>query len=231
MILCIYGESKTGKTTLISRLIGELKKKGYEVGAVKNIHIEGFTIDTEGKDTWEHTHSGAQVVVARSGDEVAFLVNHSMPPSEVISVIESVAELDIVLVEGYWEDDSPKIVLGDIKRKPNTVYRYEDNFDEILEFAVREIEIERVEKKLPKLDCGKCGMEKCIELARAIYENRNTFDDCYYYSDKKVFCWVDGKEIPMGKFAKDIVAKTVIGMVSSLKGAAGANEIRIEIKV
>jgi molybdopterin-guanine dinucleotide biosynthesis protein B len=230
MILGIYGESKTGKTTLISRLIGELKKKGFNVGSVKNIHQSNFTIDSEGKDTWEHTHAGSQVVVARSKDEVAFLVNHSMPPSEVMAIVENIAELDIVLVEGYWEDDSPKIVLGDMDQKPNTVIDYKDIFEEVLEFAIDNIEEEKVLKQLPGLDCGKCGKDFCKQLAKAIRADENKFEDCYYYSEKKISVSVDGKEIPMGKFAKDMVAGTVAGMISSLKGVDGGKDIKIEIK-
>lgn len=230
MILGIYGESKTGKTTLISRLIGELRKKGYNVGSVKNIHSANFTIDSEGKDTWEHTHAGAKVVVARSKDEVAFLVNHSMSPSEVMAIIENIARLDIVLVEGYWEDDSPKVVLGDMDEKPNTVINYKDIFDEILEFVVEGIEEERVLKQLPGLDCGKCGLDFCKQLAKAIKEDKNTLEDCFYYSEKKISLSVDGKEIPMGKFAKEIVSGAVTGMISSLKGVDAKKDIKIEIK-
>jgi molybdopterin-guanine dinucleotide biosynthesis protein B len=230
MILGIYGESKTGKTTLISRLIGELKKKGYTVGSVKNIHSQNFSIDTEGKDTWKHTHAGAKIVVARSKDEVAFLVNHSLPPSDVVAIIENIADLDIVLVEGYWEDDSPKIVLGDIDQKPNTVLNYKDIFEEVLEFAIEGIEEERVLKQLPGLDCGKCGMGFCKQMAKAIRKNEKTYEDCFYYSDKKISLSVDGKEIPMGKFAREIVAGAVTGMISSLRGVGEGKDIKIEIR-
>jgi molybdopterin-guanine dinucleotide biosynthesis protein B len=230
MILGIYGESKTGKTTLISRLIGELKKKGYKVGSVKNIHSPNFTIDSEGKDTWEHTHAGAKVVVARSKDEVAFLVNRSMSPSDVVAIVENIADLDIVWGEGYWEDDSPKIVLGDMHQKPNTVLDYKDIFEEVLEFAIESIEEERVLKKLPGLDCGKCGMDFCKQMAKAIRKNEKDFEDCFYQSEKRISLSVDGREIPMGKFAKEIVAGTVTGMISSLKGVEEGRDIIIEIK-
>lgn len=230
MILGIYGESKSGKTTIIERLIGALRENDYKVGSVKNIHIEDFTIDKEGKDTWKHSKAGAGVVVARSADETAFLVNRDMAPKEVISIIKKIADLDIILVEGFWDDGSPKIAMGDVEEKPNTVLRYRNNFEEVLEYTVNRIEEERVLKKLPGLDCGKCGLEKCIELAQSILKNERTFEDCYYFSEKRISLEVDGRFIPLGKFAKDIMAGTIAGMVSSLKGVEEGKEIRIEIK-
>ncbi len=229
MILGIYGESKSGKTTLVEKLIKALKEKGYRVGSVKNIHIENFTIDTEGKDTWKHSKAGAEIVVANSQKEVAFLVNRYVTPKDIISIIEKIAKLDIVIVEGYWDDDNPKVAVGDIEEKSNTVLRYRNNFDEVLGYAIEGIEVEKVLKKLPGLDCGKCGMETCKEFALSIRLNKNAFDDCYYFSEKRVSLEVDGKEIPLGRFAKDIVAGTIGGMVSSLKGVKEGKNIRIEI--
>jgi ArsR family metal-binding transcriptional regulator len=115
-------------------------------------------------------------------------------------------------------------------QKPNTVIDYKDIFEEVLEFAIDNIEEEKVLKQLPGLDCGKCGKDFCKQLAKAIRADENKFEDCYYYSEKKISVSVDGKEIPMGKFAKDMVAGTVAGMISSLKGVDGGKDIKIEIK-
>ncbi len=231
MILGIYGESNSGKTMLVERLTRALREKSYKVGSVKNIHAENFTIDTEGKDTWKHTRAGADVVVARSKNETAFLVNRDMTPQDVISIIKKITELDIILVEGFWDDDSPKIAMGNVEEKPNTVYRYRNNLEEVLDYTINGIEVDKVLKKLPGLDCGKCGMEKCIVMAQSILKNDRTFEDCYYFSEKKILLEVDGTSIPLGKFAKDIVAGTIAGMVSSLKGVEEGKEIKIEIKI
>lgn len=230
MIYVFYGRSNSGKTTLIVKLIKELKEKGYRVGAVKNIHSPNFTIDTEEKDTWKHTQAGSEIVVAHSEGETAFLVNRDMNPRKTLNIIDSITDLDIVIVEGHWDDDSPKVAIGDIEDKPNTVLRYKDNYDEILEFAVEGIEIEGVEKALPKLDCGKCGQKTCREFAEAIYHGKNAIEDCYYFSDMNVSLKIDGKEIPMGKFAKEFVSGTIWGMVSSLKGVEEGKNIVIKIE-
>jgi uridine kinase len=35
-IICIAGKSESGKTTLIEKLIPELKKRGYSIGSIKH---------------------------------------------------------------------------------------------------------------------------------------------------------------------------------------------------
>jgi len=230
MILNIYGPSNSGKTQLAEKLVAALREKDYSVGTVKNIHVEGFTIDTEGKDTWRHHEAGAEMVVANSEDEVAFLVKYGMVPEEVKYVIYKATDPDILIVEGHWDDESPKILVGEMEERPNTQMIYSDNFDDILNYAVEGIETEKIMEELPGLDCGKCGNDTCRELAEAIRQEKNTFEDCEYFSEKKVSMIVDGKEIPLGKFAKDIVAGTISGMVSTLKGVEGGREIKVEIR-
>ena len=159
MIYVFYGRSNSGKTTLIVKLIKELKEKGYRVGAVKNIHSPNFTIDTEEKDTWKHTQAGSEIVVAHSEGETAFLVNSDMEPGKTLNIMDKISDLDIVIVEGHWDDDNPKVAIGDIEDKPNTVLRYKDNYDEILEYAVHGIEVDRRSMGSPVCFSGVCWNE------------------------------------------------------------------------
>lgn len=230
MILGIYGESDSGKTTLVEKLIMALEERNYRVATVKYIHEKGFSIDTEGKDTWRHSKAGSEVVVAHSENEATFIVNKNLAPEDVAEILLKIAGFDIIIAEGLNDETSPKIAMGNREERPNTIMKYSNNFDYVLRYAVEEIETEKVLEKLPGLDCGKCGMKTCKELAFAIRGNKNTFDDCQYFSEKRISLKVDGKEIPLGKFAKDMVAGTIAGMVSSLKGVEEGRSIKIEIK-
>lgn len=230
MILNIYGYSNTGKTELVTKLIEALNGKGYSVASVKHIKEEDFTIDEEGKDTWRHSKAGAELVVAYSKGEAAFIVNADLPPKDITNIIKNIADPDVILVEGSWDDSTPKILVGDKEERPNTIFRYTDNFDNILTYILEEIDIESILGRLSGMDCGKCGMKTCKELARAIHGHGSSFDDCYYFSEKEVTLRVDDKEIPLGKFAKEIIAGTIAGMISSLKGVEEGRNIRIEIR-
>ena len=68
-IVNVQGRKKTGKTTTVTQIIAELCRRGYTVGSVKGIHIEGFTMDVEGEDTGKHKAAGADPVTARCHDE------------------------------------------------------------------------------------------------------------------------------------------------------------------
>ena len=48
----IKGFSKTGKTTTVTSLVSELRRRGYTVGTVKDIHFEGYEADTPNTDTY-----------------------------------------------------------------------------------------------------------------------------------------------------------------------------------
>lgn len=49
-VISVVAKSGTGKTTLLEKLIAELKRRGYRVGAMKH-DAHQFDIDREGKDS------------------------------------------------------------------------------------------------------------------------------------------------------------------------------------
>lgn len=143
MILGIYGHHNTGKTGLVERLIRELTLKGLRVASVKNIPRE-FSLDSEGKDTWRHREAGAGAVTASSLNETAFIFNRNMTLNEIFSRL---GVYDVILVEGCKKADIPKIAVGDIREEENTVLRYEDNLDEIMDYIMKGIRMEGKKKK------------------------------------------------------------------------------------
>ena len=72
-IIDVAGLKKSGKTTVVENLVQELSSRGYKVGTVKKIHIPGFTIDQEGKDTYRHKQAGAEFVISLAPEEVALI--------------------------------------------------------------------------------------------------------------------------------------------------------------
>ena len=70
-MLGVVGRSGSGKTTLIERLIPELTRRGLSVAAVKR--VARFDIDTPGKDSWRHSHAGAQAYAVGSASQFAFV--------------------------------------------------------------------------------------------------------------------------------------------------------------
>ena len=97
--------SGTGKTTLIEKLVVELKSRGIRVAVVKHDAHE-FEIDREGKDSWRFTCAGADVTVVVSGDKAAIIENR---PVDVDRLLGKITDVDLILTEGFKHGAWPKI--------------------------------------------------------------------------------------------------------------------------
>jgi len=107
-VLSIVGKSDSGKTTLIEKLIPELKRRGYRVGTIKH-DAHRFEMDHEGKDTYRHFHAGADAVLISSAEKMAMQKRVQQERSIDEMVATFLHDLDIVLTEGYKSGDKPKI--------------------------------------------------------------------------------------------------------------------------
>jgi molybdopterin-guanine dinucleotide biosynthesis adapter protein len=107
-IISIVSKKRSGKTTLLEKLIPELSARGYQVGTVKH-DIHGFDIDHEGKDTWRHKHSGASTVVISSPWKLSLIKDVDEEVSLDRIVETYFADMDIVLTEGYSRAGKPQV--------------------------------------------------------------------------------------------------------------------------
>jgi molybdopterin-guanine dinucleotide biosynthesis protein B len=134
----IYGNSDTGKTTLIEHVVSLLTKEGYMVATIKQTK-KAISLDTMNKDTWRHHDAGAGLVVFSSPCETDFLLHKTLNTSEIISRISDFGCYDLILVEGANDSNIPKIQLGAGKKRNNTIASYEGNIKEILTLIKREL--------------------------------------------------------------------------------------------
>ncbi|HHP51133.1 MAG TPA: molybdopterin-guanine dinucleotide biosynthesis protein B [Moorella mulderi] len=107
-IISVVGPSNSGKTNLITRLVPELKCRGYKVATIKH-DAHDFEIDHPGKDSWLHARAGADVVLISSPYKVALIekVEAELQLEEVIKRILS--PVDLIITEGYKREKYPKI--------------------------------------------------------------------------------------------------------------------------
>ncbi len=107
-VICVSGYKKTGKTTLVTRLVEALSQEG-SVGTVKLMFHHRFNpADT---DTGKHFDAGAGVVAAITDSE---LVTIKRDPT-LEQALDSLADsgMDFAIVEGAKSSSLPKIVLGE----------------------------------------------------------------------------------------------------------------------
>jgi molybdopterin-guanine dinucleotide biosynthesis protein B len=134
----IYGKSGIGKTTLVVDIIKRLSKEGFKVVTIK-ITDKNIGMDTEEKDTWRYNKAGSELVVFSSPIETNFLHMKSFETNEILNYIRKLGEYDIVIIEGAHDKDIPKIRLGDITERENTILTYDGDFDRLIEMIKNEI--------------------------------------------------------------------------------------------
>ncbi|UCD13960.1 MAG: molybdopterin-guanine dinucleotide biosynthesis protein B [Thermoplasmatales archaeon] len=134
-----YGKSDTGKTTLIEKIIKKLTQDGYKIATIKKTDKK-IGVDEKGKDTWKHSSAGAQLVVLSSPCETDFIVKEKMQTKDIIQNISEIGCYDIVFIEGARDPSIPKIRLGDIEERDNTIGCYKDNFEDIFTLIKKEID-------------------------------------------------------------------------------------------
>ena len=106
-VVSVVGYSNSGKTTLLVKIIKELKNRGYKVATIKHHHKE-VEIDTPGKDTWRHAQAGADTVVLASPSKVAII---EQTPREISldEISGKISGVDIIFTEGFKRENKPKI--------------------------------------------------------------------------------------------------------------------------
>ena len=153
-IISIVGNSNSGKTTLIEKLIPELKKRGYRVGGIKHAH-HGFNIDKKGKDSWRHKVAGADTVLVSSPGKIAMVKDESCGSLDCLQPYFT--DLDLVITEGYKREDKPKIEVFRKSVHPTPVCINNDHLmamvtDSEIDIEVPTFGFEEVESIVPLIE-------------------------------------------------------------------------------
>lgn len=132
--VCLVGTSNSGKTTLLTRLIGILKQRGFKVGTIKH-HLRPFDIDHEGKDSWRHQQAGAEATVITAPSQTALIkkTDSQMNPREIIS--HYLNDMDLVFIEGFKHSSFPKIEVHRQAQRSSLICRGEKSDSQLIAVA------------------------------------------------------------------------------------------------
>ncbi len=244
--ISITGYHHSGKTTLTCNLINELKKRGYSVASIKDIHSEKFTMEKEGSNSWKHLQANNNVVFARGLSETYQIWNRQLTFSEMKNHLQA----DYLIIEGMKHLAVPRIICArnteDMEELVNDTVMaisgiiVESDLEifknrKLLHSTESITEIaDLVEKETFEIlpypegkSCGSCGLS-CFEMVGEILSKRKSIDDCVVLSKKSTKISINGKELKIGSFVKNIFEDSVIAFLKNLKGYKDG-EIKITI--
>jgi molybdopterin-guanine dinucleotide biosynthesis protein B len=210
-IISIVGKSDSGKTTLLEKLLAEIKNRGYHSGIIKH-DTHGFDIDHEGKDTWRHKKAGASTVIISSPNKIAVI--RDIKEEKVLDAIaaEYLQDMDIIFTEGYKRGNKPKVEVFRKEVHQELLCTEDDNL-------IAVASNQHFDLKVPYFDLNDVkGLADLIE-------------DKFLKTkpSPSVSLILDGANAPLKPFIQEMFINTLTGMVATLKGGKGARSIQISV--
>lgn len=135
-------KSGTGKTTLLEKVIAEMKSRGWRVGVIKH-DAHRFDIDHPGKDSYRLTAAGADIMLISSPEKLAVVKRHEAAPPIEELIATYFSDMDIVLTEGFKKSDLPKIEVHRRERSASLICRDEEHDPTLIAVASdRELQLD-----------------------------------------------------------------------------------------
>jgi len=208
-IVSIIGRGKTGKTTLIGKLVGELKSRGYRVATIKHTPRE-VAFDEPGKDSWRHIQAGSAATAIASPGKLVLI----RPTTQALT-LEEIArffgeDYDIILTEGFKQDSAPKIEVHRRKAGPplSAVRKLiAIATDEPLETKARQFPLEDIR-----------GLADLIENG-FLKPKRELFS-----------VYINRAPLSLSTFPREIITNTLLALISSLKGVEKIKSLEIFLR-
>lgn len=247
--IAVNGITKSGKTTVCETIIKGLRRKGYTVGSVKEIHFESFAIDSDpNTNTNRHRAAGSQLVTARGMCETDILYQSMLSMEDILRHYEH----DYVILEGVADCNVPRIITahnpeevqervdcraiavsgalantvsGELLGMP--VFNALNNPEALVDFVEK-----RAFEPLPSFDpecCSRCGYS-CREMAGMVAWQKAKREDCVIAS-RETELLINDIPVPMVPFVQAILKNTVLGVVRELRGFKENSKIEVRFKI
>jgi len=208
-IVSIVGKSKSGKTALIEKLIGELKSRGYRVATIKHTP-QGMTFDEPDKDSWRHIQAGSEATAITSPGKMVLIkpIAQDVTLGEIVRFFGE--DYDIILAEGFKQDDAPKI---EVHRKevgpPLTSIRKLIAIvtDEPLETRTRQFSLQDVK-----------GLADLLEEGFIKPQGERTS------------LYINNVPIVLTTWPKEVITNVILAMASCLKGVGEVRSLELFLR-
>jgi molybdopterin-guanine dinucleotide biosynthesis protein B len=208
-VVSIVGRSKSGKTTFMEKLIGELKSRGYRVATIKHTP-QGMTFDEPDKDSWRHIQAGSEATAITSPDKMVLIkpIAQDVTLGEIVRFFGE--DYDIILAEGFKQDDAPKI---EVHRKevgpPLTSIRKLIAIvtDEPLETRTRQFSLQDIK-----------GLADLLEEGFIKPQGERTS------------LYINNVPIVLTTWPKEVITNVILAMASCLKGVGEVRSLELFLR-
>ncbi len=227
-VIAVIGNKNTGKTRVIETLIKELSSRGYTVAAIKHIPDPNFTIDHKGKDTWRYAEAGAVTIISVSPKEIAIIRKVENGDDSLWRIISECEGSNIILLEGFKDivGGDPRVMKIVTVSNVKEIYAASERFTPILAYVGFGYLGDVPDRSL-YIDLPREGERLINIIVEKIEECKSRLK-----MEEKVEVTVDGRRVPCVRFVQEIISRTVLGMLSSLKGVdiRGDEKVRISVE-
>ncbi len=213
-IVTFIGWHDSGKTTLASGVVTELKKIGYRVAVIKSSNDSGIRFDSPGTDTFKHMHAGADGVLLVAPDQIVLQAGKSDLSLRTLAH-RYFPDVDIVIGEGFkTERKTAKI---EVCR--NSDHQLRQRVHGVIAVAT---DLE-----------GVAGdyifrLNEAKEIAAFIEKRFLLREDG---GAEVAALLLNGNKIPIKNYIQEALAGTVHGFVKTLKFNEDIKEIELRIKI
>ncbi len=210
-IISIVGKSDSGKTTLLEKLIGELKRRGYRVVAMKHSDKD-LEPDTVNKDSWRLSQAGSEITVLSSVQKLAVFTTLStdVSPEELSALISW--DYDLLLTEGFKKNHYPKI---EVHRKEQGTGLLSQP-GQLLALVTDE----PVDVDVPQF--SQDDISRIADLIESSLLDRRGED--------RIDLLINGRHIPVSRFLQNLLARTLIAMIPALRKCQELRSMRIWLR-
>ena len=208
-VVSIVGKSKSGKTTLIEKLIQELESRGYRVATIKHIP-QSIDFDEPGKDSWHHIQAGSEATAVSLADKIVLIkpVTHEATIDEVASLLGE--DYDIVLAEGFKQGSAPKI---EVHRKDGSALI--EGLKKLIAVVTDEPMETRARQFSPEDTSGLADL-----LEKGFIKPQK----------ERISLYVNNIPITLTLFPRQIITSVLLAMASCLKGVGEIRSLKIFVK-
>lgn len=111
-VIQIVGYQNSGKTTLVEKIIKRFTSENYHVATIKH-HGHGGSLKKNEplKDSERHLEAGARITTVEGSGELLMHVKEDQWTLDRLIDLHCFFNPDLIVVEGYKQENYPKVVL------------------------------------------------------------------------------------------------------------------------